>query len=97
MHQSSTIYIGLDVHKASIAAARINKEAYAEAVYLGTVVSWQYAPDTLLRNRHHGGGRAELQCLRSASVASMCCHSCLSCDHVRPVRPVHMAYGLCGS
>ena len=36
MHQSSTLYIGLDVHKESIAVAYVAKEYHAEVVSLGT-------------------------------------------------------------
>jgi transposase len=37
MHQSSTLYIGLDVHKDSIAVAYVAKEHHAEVVSLGTI------------------------------------------------------------
>ena len=32
MHQSSTLYVGLDVHKDSIAVAYVAKEHHAEVV-----------------------------------------------------------------
>ena len=36
MHQSSTLYIGLDVHKESIAVAYVAQEHHADVVSLGT-------------------------------------------------------------
>jgi hypothetical protein len=37
MLQSSTLYVGLDVHKESIAVAYIAQEYHAEVVSLGTI------------------------------------------------------------
>jgi transposase len=37
MHQSSTLYIGLDVHKDSIAVAYVAQEHGAEVIYLGAI------------------------------------------------------------
>ena len=37
MHQSSTLYIGLDVHKESMAVAYIAQEHGAEVTSLGTI------------------------------------------------------------
>jgi hypothetical protein len=37
MPQSSTLYVGLDVHKESIAVAYIAQENHAEVVSLGTI------------------------------------------------------------
>ena len=37
MNQSSTLYIGLDVHKDSIAVAYVAQEHGAEVIYLGAI------------------------------------------------------------
>src|SRR5215470_17300056 len=37
MHQSSTLYVGLDVHKESIAVAYVAHEHHAEVVSLGNI------------------------------------------------------------
>src|SRR5918997_3525563 len=37
MSQSSTLYIGMDVHKDSIAVAYVAKDHDAEVIYLGTI------------------------------------------------------------
>jgi transposase len=49
MTQSSTLYIGLDVHKESIAVAYVAKEHHAEVVYLGSIGTRQCDIDKLLR------------------------------------------------
>jgi transposase len=50
MPQSSTLYIGMDVHKDSIAVAYIAKDHDAEVVYLGTIGTRHCDLDTLIRN-----------------------------------------------
>jgi transposase len=50
MPQSSTLYIGMDVHKDSIAVAYIAKDHDAEVVYLGTIGTRPCDLDTLIRN-----------------------------------------------
>ena len=50
MHQSSTLYIGLDVHKDSIAVAYVAKDHDAEVIYLGTIGTRHGDLDTLIRN-----------------------------------------------
>ena len=50
MSQSSTLYIGMDVHKDSIAIAYIAKDHDAEVVYLGTIGTRHCDLDTLLRH-----------------------------------------------
>jgi hypothetical protein len=37
MNQSSTLYIGMDVHKESIAVAYVTQDHGAEVTYLGTI------------------------------------------------------------
>ena len=37
MSHSSTLYVGLDVHKDSIAVAYVAKDHDAEVIYLGTI------------------------------------------------------------
>src|SRR2546427_6166572 len=50
MHQSSTLYVGLDVHKESIAVAYVAQEHGAEVISLGTVGTRQCDIDKLLRH-----------------------------------------------
>jgi transposase len=49
MSQSSTLYIGWDVHKESIAVAYVAKDHGAEVIYLGTIGTRQCDIDHLLR------------------------------------------------
>ena len=49
MPQSSTLYIGMDVHKDAIAVAYVAKDHDAEVVYLGTIGTRQCDIDTLIR------------------------------------------------
>ena len=49
MHQSSTLYVGMDVHKESIAVAYVAKDHDAEVVSLGTIGTRQCDIDTLIR------------------------------------------------
>jgi transposase len=50
MHQSSTLYVGLDVHKESIAVAYVAKDHGAEVIYLGTIGTRHCDIDKLIRN-----------------------------------------------
>gem|GEM_PF-738014 len=49
MQQSSTLYVGLDVHKDSIAVAYVAKEHHAEVVPLGNIGTRQCDIDKLVR------------------------------------------------
>ena len=49
MHQSSTLYIGLYVHKESIAVAYVAKAHDAEVIFLGTIGTRQADIDQLVR------------------------------------------------
>ena len=49
MSQSRTLYIGMDVHKDSIAMAYIAQEHHAEVVFLGTIGTRQCDSDHLMR------------------------------------------------
>jgi transposase len=49
MHQSTTIYVGLDVHKESIAVAYIAQEPHAEVVSLGNIGTRQCDIDKRIR------------------------------------------------
>ena len=49
MHQSSTLYIGLDVHKESITVAYVAKEDHAEVISLGNIGTRQCDIDHLIR------------------------------------------------
>jgi transposase len=52
MNQSSTLYIGLDVHKEAIAVAYVAKAHDAEVIYLGTIGTRQADLDQLVRKLH---------------------------------------------
>jgi transposase len=49
MRQSSTLYIGMDVHKESIAVAYVTQDHDAEVTYLGTIGTRQCDIDQLIR------------------------------------------------
>ena len=49
MHQSSTLYIGLDVHKEAIAVAYVAQDQEADVTYLGTIGTRQCDIDQLIR------------------------------------------------
>jgi transposase len=49
MRHSSTLYVGLDVHKDSIAVAYVAKEHDAEVIYLGAIGTRQADIDQLIR------------------------------------------------
>jgi transposase len=49
MNQSSTLYIGMDVHKDSIAVAYVAQDHGAEVIYLGTIGTRQCDLDQLIR------------------------------------------------
>jgi transposase len=49
MPQSTTLYVGMDVHKESIAVAYVAQDHGAEVVYLGTVGTRQCDIDKLIR------------------------------------------------
>src|SRR5215216_388678 len=49
MSQSSTLFIGMDVHKESIAVAYVAQDHGAEVTYLGTIGTRQCAIDQLIR------------------------------------------------
>ena len=50
MHQSSTLDVGLDVHKESIAVAYVAEDHGAEVIYLGTIGTRHCDIDKLIRN-----------------------------------------------
>ena len=52
MHHSSTLYVGLDVHKDSIAVAYVAKDHDAEVIYLGPIGTRQCDIDQLARKLH---------------------------------------------
>ena len=49
MHQSRTLYVGMDVHKESIAVASVAKDHDAAVISLGTFGTRQGDIDTLMR------------------------------------------------
>ena len=52
MSQSSTLFIGMDVHKDTIAVAYVAQEHGAEVTYLGTIGTRQCDIDQLVRKMH---------------------------------------------
>jgi transposase len=52
MNQSSTLYLGVDVHKEAIAVASVAKAHDAEVLYLGTIGTRQADIDQLVRQLH---------------------------------------------
>ena len=69
MKQSSTLSIGLDVHKDAIAVATVAQEHPAEVVYLGTIGTRQSDIDTLCRTL-----RSKSQALLFVYEAGPCCY-----------------------
>ena len=67
MAQASTLFIGLDVHKETIAVAYVAEEREAEVVFLGTIGTRQGDIDKLIRKLQAKGQDAAL-CLRSGAV-----------------------------
>jgi transposase len=55
MPQSSTLYVGMDVHKESIAVAYVAAEHHAEVVYLGAIGTRQCDIDQLIRKMQSKG------------------------------------------
>jgi transposase len=55
MAQSSTLFIGLDVHKESIAVAYVSEEREAEVVFLGTIGTRQCDIDKVIRKLQSKG------------------------------------------
>ena len=51
MSQSSTLFVGMDVHKETIAVAYVAQEPGAEGTYFGTIGTRQCDIDTLIRKR----------------------------------------------
>src|SRR5918994_2378018 len=51
MSQSSTLFVGMDVHKDSIAVAYVAQEHGAEVIYLGAIGTRQCDIDQLIRKR----------------------------------------------
>src|SRR5437879_13042357 len=49
MSQSSTLFVGMDVHKETIAVAYVAQEPGAEVTYFGTIGTRQCDIDTLIR------------------------------------------------
>ena len=51
MSQSTTLFVGMDVHKETIAVAYVAQEPGAEVTYSGTIGTRQCDSDTLIRTR----------------------------------------------
>ena len=54
MSQATTLCIGMDVHKDSLAVAYVAQEHGAAVTYLGSIGTRQGDIDHLLRKRHSG-------------------------------------------
>jgi transposase len=52
MPESTTLYIGMDVHKESIAVAYVARDHNAQVIYLGTIGTRQADIDQLIRQLH---------------------------------------------
>ena len=55
MAHSSTLFVGLDVHKETIAVAYVAEEREAEVLFLGTIGTRQGDIDKLIRKLHAKG------------------------------------------
>jgi transposase len=55
MHQSRTLYIGMDVHKESMAVAYVAQDHYAEVISLGAIGTRQCDIDHLIRKMQSKG------------------------------------------
>jgi transposase len=55
MHQSSTLYVGLDVHKESIAVAYVAQAHHAEVISIGNIGTRQCDIDKLVRQLQSKG------------------------------------------
>jgi hypothetical protein len=62
MNQSSTLYIGMDVHKDTIAVAYVAKDHDAEVVYLGTIGTRQADIDQLIRKMQSKASNSHFDC-----------------------------------
>src|SRR2546427_10951852 len=60
MAQSSTLFVGLDVHKETIAVAYVGEEREAEVVALGSIGTRQCDIDKLLRKPQAKGKKLHL-------------------------------------
>jgi transposase len=54
LHHSTTLYVGLDVHKDLIAVAYVTQQHGAEVTYLGTIGTRQCDIDQLIRKMQEG-------------------------------------------
>ncbi len=61
-HSSKTLYVGLDVHKDSIAIAYAPEDRGAEVVSLGTIGTRQCDIDKLIRKLQSTGAALVLAC-----------------------------------
>jgi transposase len=70
MKDSTTLYVGLDVHKDSITVAYASDEGPAEPVPLGTIGTRQCDIDALVRKLQSKGGGARLVFVYEAGRAA---------------------------
>ena len=70
MHQSSTLYVGLDVHKESIAVAYVAQEHHAEVVSLGNIGTRQCDIDQLIRQTARPKAHTSSLSMKPARVAT---------------------------
>ena len=76
MEKSSTIYVGLDVHKDSIAVAYAPEDRGADVVSLGTIGTRQCDIDKLIRRLQSKG--AALVCVYEAGPCGYWLYRCLT-------------------
>src|SRR5215510_10374058 len=60
MAQASTLFVGLDVHKETIAVAYVAEEREAEVIFLGTIGTRQCDIDKLIRKLQAKGKKLHL-------------------------------------
>jgi hypothetical protein len=89
MRHSSTLSIGLGVHKESIAVAYVAHAHDAEVIYLGTIGTRQADIDQLVRKLH-----SKAKHLVFVYEAGPCGQTCSETSSVFIIRPTAQRYGV---
>ena len=79
MAQGSTLFIGLDVHKETIAVAYVAEEREAEVVSLGTIGTRQGDIDKLIRKLEQQRERQDSSCQGIIFRFSVCVRCMAAC------------------